>query len=432
VGHSRQEIDLDAADHALAALAENPELLERARARFEPQYYYSLPPGTPTDPACSPDRLSPASELQQENNASLPQNQFNAQVDKEMQRLGDAGHGLSHEVRLGPQKARRHAAQESVKARWLEQGIWRKEWGGQGRLLGPWKHEVPDGDWNMPSNPLETQTQGPESDEAACREEHEREASRPYHQFIYHVSKERERILDGMRHPDQDPAAPGDVAPISAPSDISTTAYKRVKAAWVHHTIWDAKWGVLPGNLWKHELSFSELVRSVTDDDPALASPEPIDNMHILANAISRPNLVGSPGSPSGSDPDVEEEPAKFDVEEEPAEFDVKEGLEEDLAELDAVLLALSPHRAAASSTGAGTPNPAATRHEQSVALGPVHASRVTKHHPTASPARLWRKRAVPAVPISAPRPNVLRRSKRLQVLRDGKTAAGHGGLRGM
>jgi hypothetical protein len=142
--------------------------------------------------------------------------------------------------------------------------------------------------------------------------------------------------------------------------------------------------------------------------------------------------LVGSPGSPSGSDPDVEEEPAKFDVEEEPAEFDVKEGLEEGLAELDAVLLALSPHHAAASSTGAGTPNPAATRHEQSVALGPVHASRVTKHHPTASPARLWRKRAVPAVPISAPRPNVLRRSKRLQVLRDGKTAAGHGGLRGM
>lgn len=58
--------------------------------------------------------------------------------------------------------------------------------------------------------------------------EREREASRPYHQFVYQISKKRERIQDESR------SAEGN-------ADINTTAYENVKNTWTKRGIWNKR-----------------------------------------------------------------------------------------------------------------------------------------------------------------------------------------------
>ncbi|KAI9054101.1 hypothetical protein LZ554_001272 [Drepanopeziza brunnea f. sp. 'monogermtubi'] len=89
-----------------------------------------------------------------------------------------------------------------------------------------------------------------------------REASRPYHQFVYQISIERERIQEEHEHEEC----------ASAP-DINTKSYENVKNTWTRRGIWDKRWDVLPGMSWKHEPPFEEIVREEMGDDPTPTTP---------------------------------------------------------------------------------------------------------------------------------------------------------------
>ncbi|KAG8410991.1 hypothetical protein J3459_016749 [Metarhizium acridum] len=68
------------------------------------------------------------------------------------------------------------------------------------------------------------------------------EASRPYNQFLYQISKECEWIKDEIDH-----KAPGTGV------DLDAMAYQSVKDIWIEDGIWNSKWGELPGMTWIHE-----------------------------------------------------------------------------------------------------------------------------------------------------------------------------------
>ncbi|KAJ2897758.1 hypothetical protein MKZ38_004381 [Zalerion maritima] len=65
---------------------------------------------------------------------------------------------------------------------------------------------------------------------------HNPEASRPYHQFLYQISKERDWIKDEMGY-----KAPGSVI------DLNAMAYQGVKNNWIKDGVWNPKWDELPG-----------------------------------------------------------------------------------------------------------------------------------------------------------------------------------------
>jgi hypothetical protein len=251
---------------ALGALARNPELLDRARARFgEPPRGWGVPSASPTrSPTPEPEDLDPnikaerlreglLQRLRERYYASVPHYQFQAQVDEEEDRL--PRYVRPYKLPPGIKDLKEHA-RANVQMRWVEQGIWRKEWDGMPMLPGPWKHQMPRPE----------RAQGPPmSDGAARLEERSREASRPYHQFIYQVSLERDRIKDDLtnltrslspdrmdsillaisRPPLAEDEPPG--AREGMPPDINTIAYERVKSTWMSRRIWNPKWGVLPG-----------------------------------------------------------------------------------------------------------------------------------------------------------------------------------------
>lgn len=110
--------------------------------------------------------------------------------------------------------------------------------------------------------------------------EREREASRPYHQFVYQISKERERIQDESANGEGTDAA-----------DINTRAYENVKNTWTKRGIWNGRWGILPGMSWKHEGPLEEEAA----DDPAPVPANPLVNgSHNAGEAPSR-RIFGSP-----------------------------------------------------------------------------------------------------------------------------------------
>ena len=65
-------------------------------------------------------------------------------------------------------------------------------------------------------------------------EDRELALSRPYSQFVFQVSKERERIQEEIKHAAKPLAA---AAPVAIPPDINTTAYERVKSLWTERNI---------------------------------------------------------------------------------------------------------------------------------------------------------------------------------------------------
>jgi hypothetical protein len=121
---------------------------------------------------------------------------------------------------------------------------------------GRWKHEEPlelesrsetDTDaeslprplsiFGIPQKQLQPKPRQPKSDvekrriaEQRVVQEREREASRPYHQFVYQISKERARI--------QEESANGEGADAA---DINTRAYKNVKNIWTKRGIWNRR-----------------------------------------------------------------------------------------------------------------------------------------------------------------------------------------------
>ena len=381
---------LQIAHEALAALVENPELLDRARARFsKPPPFYRSPSGSPTQPP-SPDRRSPAQKRRErkhfeilfEQQASTVLGQFDAQTNEEWKRLRcQPGYRPSPGVEcMGSH------ADLIVKTRWIEQGIWREGYDRYMPVRGVWKHEHKK-EW-------------PGWEPA---EERELALSRPYSQFVFQVSKERERIQEEIKHAAKPLAA---AATVAIPPDINTTAYERVKSLWTKRNIWNVKWGVLPGEAWKHERPFDEMLEEAlagpetptVEHIPDPDAPQPISTTDVLANAVTQPTSAG--------------------------DFN---GAEWVLAEIDAWILKeeqaaeLAAQRLVANNNGEDALNTPEGLDTKSVALGPVHALRVSKGSKACEPARSSIKRRMASVlePASPPRADAPRRSRRLQELRD-------------
>ncbi|KAK4107120.1 hypothetical protein N656DRAFT_785680 [Canariomyces notabilis] len=301
------------ADLALEALLNDPEQLQRERERFSnsPPSYRSQFSG-PTTRSQSPDVPSEAQQrrderkfrLRTEHSASLPYYQFEAQYYEELERLLEADRNRIYRCPPDLDSIYEHA-RFNIKMRWIEQGIWNDEWNKQRRPSGQWKHEEPlkpesNMDWEsmLPTGLFGAEVQRKQPAKSGAEvlgERRDREASRPYYQFIYLVSEQRKYIQEEMnrpRPPGQNPITqrvvgldhfhlqmevherwrregpPENEPAISTPPNINTTAYERVKSAWIKRGIWNTKWGVLPGMSWKHERPFEDMLQEELGDDP--------------------------------------------------------------------------------------------------------------------------------------------------------------------
>jgi hypothetical protein len=244
----------------LDVLEFDPSKLDRARSRFNhsPPSYNSELSGTTTrsaspDPRSDEERLryERRFQLMEERHTSYPAEQFEAQEKEEVRRILNADPRTRDRRNMpiaGPEWTE---ATETIRRRWIEQGIWRDRWDEAGNIrsqsYGLWKHEEPLDLGTC----LGTDTEV-ESPERQAVREREREASRPYHQFIHQISKERKRIEDESALNDGVDAV-----------DINTRAYDNVKNTWVNRRIWNERWRILPGMLWKHEEPLEEDVASV-------------------------------------------------------------------------------------------------------------------------------------------------------------------------
>lgn len=288
---------------ALAGLVEHPERLALERRRFSnsPPPYKSDTSGTTTrsespNPPTEEERLRERRRMQlgQERIASEPDRQFRAQVQEERRRIWNS------EPRTGWPDMSVHLyafqdeARETVKKRWVEQGIWNNKW--TYFTIGLWKHQEPlelesesetdtEAESSRPLFSLAPKARRPKSDEEKRRiaerrvvREREREASRPYHQFIYQVSKERERIQEeSVNGEDADNA------------DINTRAYENVKNIWIKRWIWKTRWVILPGMSWKHE----EPLEEDAVDDPIPVSDTAPRNVQPNGNEVA--NVLFAP-----------------------------------------------------------------------------------------------------------------------------------------
>lgn len=286
------------AQRALAKLEIDSLRLDRERQRFShsPPPYTSNSSGMTTRSA-SPNPPSKEQRLREdrymqligEREASEPHNQFAAQVKDERIRVWYADPSTNW-MSMPPGDTLLQEARETVKKRWVEQGIWNDKW--NQFAYGRWKHEEPlelelgsDTDSEAKPSPPpfsfaprpQPEPRQPKSDdekrqiaERRVVREREREASRPYHQFICQISKERERIQDESANVEGAGAA-----------DINTTAYENVKNTWTKREIWNKRWGILPGMSWKHEEPLEEEA-AVEAAVEAAIGPAPVPTNPLL------------------------------------------------------------------------------------------------------------------------------------------------------
>ncbi|KAI1113306.1 hypothetical protein F5Y14DRAFT_418400 [Nemania sp. NC0429] len=309
---------------ALAALVDDPRQLDRARRRFNdsPPSYKSHQSGTPTR-SPSPDTRTEEErrrdekewQLRREHGASLPQSQFEAQTDEETGQIIQDNEDGTRRVPVGTVYSA--LAIENVKKRWAEQGIWDDKWDTSDNWI--WKHEEPrtpelpdEGLFSLASykrvqaenmKKHREQGQGQEHTSRAARER-ERDASRPFYQFIFQVSKKRERIQERL--------TPAEAA-ASGFGDINTKAYEEVRNTWIKWGIWSTHWGILPGMSWKHEKPLEQMLQeelggevsealTPQQENPSAATPRP-----IIANqqAPALPEPSSSLDQPSATPPPV-------------------------------------------------------------------------------------------------------------------------------
>ncbi|MCJ1335139.1 hypothetical protein MMC09_000405 [Bachmanniomyces sp. S44760] len=294
----------------LLASLEEEDPLEFDRSRRQ----YSEPPPPYTSMESSkPGNLEPSSE-RQEVYKSINRGhsdvywQFLHQEKDEENRLRDAR--SRGELGNGPYNFKK-VAQDIVKKRWIEQGIWNSKWG---QLMGAcWKHEEPlelesesesasesDSELEDPPGLFGVRRKKPKppkprhsKSDAAKREiaerriirEREREASRPHQQFEFQVAQERKSIEDDFKS--QNVTENGD----SENVDINLQAYLNVKNRWIMRGIWSSTWGNLPGNSWMHE-KHSHLTDSHSGEPP------PFNESHTTAQALpeNRPCLTPNDG----------------------------------------------------------------------------------------------------------------------------------------
>ncbi|KAF4459127.1 hypothetical protein FALBO_14120 [Fusarium albosuccineum] len=175
-------------------------------------------------------------------------------------------------------------AENNVRKRWVQQGIWGKDWGpawcpgsrpmaeitpgkGRGPYLGLCGQGELDGELNGELTGIGTRW-GHEkwthwarrrNDSSQVRAQsrfvvRRPQASRPYRQFLYQVRLERKWIKDELdfRHPGHK-------------RDLETLAYESAKCNWEDDGIWREGWDVMPGHIWQHE-AFNPLEASSDGD----------------------------------------------------------------------------------------------------------------------------------------------------------------------
>ncbi|KID83907.1 hypothetical protein MGU_08879 [Metarhizium guizhouense ARSEF 977] len=318
----------------LGKLADRPDLLHHTMARFvnrPPSYtsqqsHNSTRSQSPTGPSEAQRRDERRQWLlRREHTASLPNKQFSDQVHEETERIIK---GIDNRTLTVPLDIEfDQLARQTVRKRWVEQGIWRDEWDDAAHVRWKWKHEAPPersseyeddarslGLFAHLSATARPKQARPKKDQEFRQRaerhavwEHGCDASRPFNQFVYQISKERERI--------QGESATGKMA-ATASIDIYTKAYEDVKNIWVERGIWDARWGILPGMSWKHERPIEELFddnSEISCGDRNLEPERAIQDLqpqvsahtdHLQAHRHSKPEpraFVGLSPRPSGS-----------------------------------------------------------------------------------------------------------------------------------
>ncbi|MCJ1355518.1 MAG: hypothetical protein MMC33_005510 [Icmadophila ericetorum] len=216
---------------ALDRLEADPLGLGRTRMRFSqsPPPYTSNPSGTTTRSA-SPDTRSDEQRRREqrryqfirERAASLPQKQFEAQVEEERKQIWYADPRTRMSQYRSIDTTFDEDARETIKKRWAEQEPLELE----SELETDTEAAFPPHSFlfGIHQKPPQLKPRRPKSNDEKQRaakrravRECEREASRPYHQFVYQILKERERI--------QDESANGEGADAA---DINTRAYENV------------------------------------------------------------------------------------------------------------------------------------------------------------------------------------------------------------
>ncbi|KAL8935304.1 MAG: hypothetical protein Q9211_004768 [Gyalolechia sp. 1 TL-2023] len=260
---------------------EEPQRLasERHQRYSDPPPPYPSSGETTRPPSPGPPALSEIDRRWKrglERNGSVPCEQFRNQTTREYRRLSRPfTHASPYDCSLDFLAN----ADNNVRRRWVEQRIWKEGWGPpwpKGTKLydryrggvapgirgpypvGLWGHEKePEPKFKskpepkpLPGRhlfggldtPLPEQSNVAAEGPAATAAESDTSASRPYYQFLFQISKEREFITDELQNPR-----------IAAPVDIEAEAYKRVRDSWMEDKIWNPKWGEFPGMMWMHE-----------------------------------------------------------------------------------------------------------------------------------------------------------------------------------
>ncbi|CAH0042926.1 unnamed protein product [Clonostachys rhizophaga] len=313
---SASELVLPDVIEALQRLQQNPDQLARERdQRYEatpPPYMESREASQPSSPyvlGAVEEMWEEQRRLREIRNKSKPVYQFKTQAQREKERLHDQRlkelYGRRPTLPFDEATDYKANAENNVRARWVEQGIWGEEWGPAWlrgiRPLGVagapvsscdgpfynqatpdrhpggsrWGHERGDTPSPSPSPPptppripdhliVPPRTRLPSPPPPPPRPRfqvarvlpddsvilkvpkptvRDPEASRPLHQFLYQVAKEREWIRDETAY-----KMPGRAV------DLDSLAYQSVRKNWINDGIWSPKWeGELPGPSWYHE-----------------------------------------------------------------------------------------------------------------------------------------------------------------------------------
>jgi hypothetical protein len=248
-------------------------------------------------------------QLSKDHEASRPYQQFEAQVHEMEASIIEGIENRTLDVPDGT--IMRVLARDTVKENWMKQGIWNEEWGKTPQMR--WMHEqspeitpepetYPGGRTHiglfaslesaLPTDTGKDVQQGGER-RAQAKQKPGDEPSRPFHQFIYQISKERERVRNlytgpSLFHSDPDPVAI---------ADINTNAYERVKSIWVKRGIWNGAWGILPGMAWKHE-SPLKIPDNDCDSMPSPVKPKAQVTFNIFQDLL--PAQADGPASMGG------------------------------------------------------------------------------------------------------------------------------------
>ncbi|KAF2099752.1 hypothetical protein NA57DRAFT_75257 [Rhizodiscina lignyota] len=198
-------------------------------------------------------------------NASMPASQFISQVDMEILRIHHQDtlwqDGRQHTLPLDQSLDWFLNAQNNVRNRWIQQGIWKSGWGrawsartetdpetgqkwgyldGGMSVHGHWAHEADDVEHPMLDRYEKLQARSISEGYPWLTDV---SASRPDRQFMFQASIE----MDWIQNKREFWSMPRNT------EDLVIAAFTAVKQSWVEREIWNPKWVNFPGRTWMHE-----------------------------------------------------------------------------------------------------------------------------------------------------------------------------------